>query len=133
MGQKSSSLLLASASRAAQLLLGQSCLVLLPFNTESQQYVLCSAGRRHLSGATPFSRYFWLSKAGFPKGLCVFLPLAYLVVRCQISGHTKHTRAQADTAADAKKSWAPCGFVLLCTHAHLSGLKILGKVSSTRA
>lgn len=133
MGQKSSSPLLAPASRAAQLLLGESCLVLLPFNTDSQQHVLCSAGCRHLRSATAFSRYFWLRKASFPRALCVFFPLAYLVVCCQISGHTKHTRAQTDTTAHTKKELGSLWVVLFCTHAHLSGLKILGKVSSTRA
>jgi len=119
MGQKYSSPLLAPASQAAQLLLGQSCLILLPFNTDSQQYVLCSAGCRHLRSATAFSRYFWLRKPGFLRGLCVFFPLAYLVVCCQFSGHPKHTHAQTDTVAHGKMIWAPCGFVLLCTHAHL--------------
>lgn len=44
MGQKSSSPLLTPVSWAVQLLLGESCLVLLPLNADSQQYVLCPAG-----------------------------------------------------------------------------------------
>lgn len=55
MGQKSSSPLRAPANQAAQLLLAQSSLLLLPFNADSQQLVLCSAGCRHLRSVLQLS------------------------------------------------------------------------------